>query len=331
MYTKIDNERFQYYSGKSADIRDARAESRRIITAETEREIRHRGDRDVYPLYDSRLISPYPGDSETYDYVFGTFARKGQNLKEYVESQFAHKVGSVIALDVGGPGSEAMNDFPTRFLNASFGMTLTDKRSTEKQKRDALFGHDVIPGDITAVSTPDQQTVWEKLDTRLGSKKIDVTFVRMGVGNEVMPQVPSDMVEIFNQVYRRTAANGLIFVQVPKLLHPTLDPWIAMINQDHAETLQVRKSDKLHGKYLEIKKGEGAPDKLPVLSPRTVRILYDTTFGKGRYADQSIIWQADAALHEHEPAVGASVANTIAEQEKDNPAIHVISDRSKRK
>lgn len=331
MYARIDNERFRYYSGKRTDVKAARAESRRIITAETQRESRHRGDKNVYPLYDSRLISPYPGDSETYDYVFGTFATDGQNLKEYVEDQFAHKAGSVIALDVGGPGSEAMNDFPTGFLEASFGLTLTDKRSTEKQKRDALFGHDVIPGDITAAKTPDKPSVWDQLDARLAGKKVDVSFIRMGMGNEVLPQVPSDMVGLFNQVYSRTAEDGLIFVQVPTLLHPTLDPWITKIDQEYADTLRVRRSDKLHGKYLEIKKGEGAPDKLPVLTPREVRATYDSTFAKGRYADASVIWQRDENGNLPEPAVGPSAVNTIDEQENDVYASGSVKNRSKSK
>lgn len=285
MYTQVENGKFRYYSGKTPDIRETQLQSRRVIDAEIVRETNHRGDIRVCPVYDSRLVSDISHDIDTYDYVFRAFAPPGQDVRQYIERYLSEKTGEVIALDVGGPGSEAMYDFSPGFLTQSFGMALTDKRPDDKKARDLTRGHDIIPGDITAQGSEEEQSVWTRLDERLQGKKVDITFIRMGHGNEALPQIPYTMMELLNNVYTRTSETGIIMMQVPPLMHPLLEPWVAKVQQEHAEGMAVRTSEKIHGTYLEIKKNPGAPENIPVLSAREVRVAYDTRFQKGQYAD----------------------------------------------
>ena len=223
------------------------------------------------------------GDERDYSFE-GTFLDvlpEGQtNLKEYIETTLTGKKGEAIGVEFGGLGSELFAGFSPGFFKKTAGITLADNRENLGKvdpshkpvsiAEDDVRHHSVIEGNIL------DDHLYTDLNKWLEGKKVDLILERMIAGMDHIPADPYTISKIMSRWYELLDENGILFVQVPPVLHDQLPAWVEMIQEKYGDVLEVQIKNgheqfELAFDLLRIHKLPGAPEKLPLLNPRIVK------------------------------------------------------------
>jgi hypothetical protein len=253
-----------YFSAKHDDRRKIYQVAEKSLAEQMEKERTFKG-RYLWPMYDSPLLSER--DSSSFDSEFNMFAPEGQNLRDYIEEVLRPRKGQAVAIEFGGPGSNLFAGFSEGFFRRSLGVTLKDKRAAVKRSRDKVMNHSVIEGDLRDPFTKSKVNNW------LGEDQVDLVFERLGGAGSKIPQDPYDIAQHASEWYKMVAEGGLMFLQVPTVVTPLIVPWLEKIDALYPGLARGGRS--LIWLDIQLHKIPGAPDELPLLTPREVRSIYE--------------------------------------------------------
>ncbi len=201
---------------------------------------------------------------------------EGLSFRGYIEIIIKKMKGKALGVDFGGIGSRLFAGFSPKFFTKSIGVTLVDHRKPKDlhfaQQEDAKINHEVLVGNIF-----DEET-YKSLYESLNGEKIDFIISRMAGGLEFVPTEPYTVGKILEIWYELLAEEGVMFVQVPIAFNNLLKVWAERIQKDFKKVIDMQYSlgvidSKPTGRFsaFSLHKLPGAPDKLPLLDPRTVR------------------------------------------------------------
>lgn len=200
----------------------------------------------------------------------------GCSFKQYIETIIKKRKGKAIGVDFGGVGSELFSGFSPKFFSKSVGVSLVEHRTPEElraaQQKDGIVNHETLVGNIF-----DEET-YKDLAENLNSEKIDFIISRMAGGLEFVPTEPYTVSKILETWYELLSEEGVMFVQVPIAFNNLLKAWAEKIQKDYDKMIDMQCSlgdtnTLPSGKFsvFRLHKFKGAPEKLPLLSPREVR------------------------------------------------------------
>jgi hypothetical protein len=236
--------------------------------------------RPPYIVYDSPLQGPDSDDS--FDLTFEYVLPPGSGtLRHYIQETLEKKRGEAIGIEFGGPGSALFSGFPRGFFERTLGVTLADVRgvlSPDQIAKDEERHHTVLEANLLAAGT------YEKVKQWLAGRKVDLIIERLAGGREYMPEEPYLLAETFEQWYELSSEGGLILAQTSSWMRPLILPWVEHLNEIHHEVLDIGYVSDPSGKdvrdALRLHKLAGAPEKLPMLDPRTVREISKKNAGR---------------------------------------------------
>jgi hypothetical protein len=213
------------------------------------------------------------------------------DLQKYIERNLADRKGQAVAIEFGGVGSALFAGFTPGFFKQTAGVVLVDNRekyhllpNTGEKKvnpqdnhgpiaskeEDEARNHSVIEGNILSPRT------YQKIDTWLNRKKVDLIIERLVGGITSIPDEPYTVAKTVSKWYEMLHDGGILLVQVPVALHDILPAWANMVREKYGDVLEVQIELELHQfedalDLLRIRKLPGAPETLPLLDPRTVK------------------------------------------------------------
>ncbi len=181
------------------------------------------------------------------------------NIVNYLEKELP---ADAIGIELGGIGSKLFADLrrslPGRFLKTA-GVTLVDNRALYHEDLaddDAKNNHFVIEGDILDNATVKKVKEWT------GNSKVQFVIERMIAGLSDLPQDQEFLFRKLNEWYMLVGDDGIMLIELPNKVYRNFKLWSEMINAEYP-TLYVRFGQGARGFLL--KKGKGAPARLPVL------------------------------------------------------------------
>lgn len=223
----------------------------------------------AYRLKDSGLY-PSPSDEYPSDSFAGYFREvipsEGHDLGRYLKKVF--KNGGAIGIEFGGQGKRLFMDLNEKYpglFSEFFGIALGEY---EEDKKPA--GHTFIAGDLTVPET------YRALEEKLGGRKANFIVERMVRGLNYVPFLePARMAEILGKWYELLDTDGILLLEIPSLLRPLQEAWVAHLRRIAPETLEVSSVHEKNGEdgLLLIRKLPGAPESLPLLDIQTVKRL----------------------------------------------------------
>lgn len=223
-----------------------------------------------WSAYDSKLESPDTLDG-CFSNTFACVTPPGPTFKEYITTQLKPLPGNRIGIELGGPASNLFSNFPKGFFTRTAGVTLADRRFPFKKLRDWSRRHHVIPGNLLEPSTVDSVENWLDQDSP------SLVIQRIGGGIKLLPRDPFIFGTQLGYWYRQLSTPGLMFMQVPSVLEPLIDPWMEKVQQEAGASLDVAcayNPDTWAWKVLRVNKFPGAPNSLPLLTAREALGIY---------------------------------------------------------
>ena len=231
------------------------------------------GWRNNWTVYDSPLEIGNVDIAGTMDFSFESSFLSvlpgGERFRKYIENELVTKELR-IGVEFGGPGSALFLGFTDGFFSRSAGITLGDRRTADIKTKDAKRNHFVLEGDIT------QSGIYANLMRILGSEKVDLILARLKGGWNKLPVEPYTIAGMFERWYQMLNEGGLMFSEVPRLYRPLAVRWLKLLKQEKGLEIQTDFTGEIEREHdstdvFRIKKLHGAPEKLPLLDPRTVR------------------------------------------------------------
>jgi len=229
-----------------------------------------------YSWVNSSVDGPDEIDGQPFRNSFRDILPKQErSLKDYIEKVLAKRKGEAIGIEFGGIGSRLFSDFTPGFFAKSVGVSLVDHREPEKlaiiQKGDEKINHELLEGDIFTDETHD------RLNKLLRGKKIDLIIERMASGLEFVPLEPYRVSKILQIWYKLLREGGIMLVQTPVEFNNLLTEWVTKIQKEYKDVIELeyQKGNNDRGdpcSAFRLRKLPGAPEELPLLNPRTVRL-----------------------------------------------------------
>lgn len=255
---------------------DRVAERRRSRSEIREKTLQEKQNASGWPVYDSSL-------EETRAHSFAAsfksvlpeeFRDRQWPMKEYIHDLFQEKKENsepLLAIEVGGPGSVVFLGFEEGYFEKTAGITLADGRTTQDSWRDEKRNHSVIEGDLQT------EKVKRAVDKWRGDRKIDLVFERMSGGLALLPRDPYHLAKEFSHWYDLLNEGGVMFVQIPVIMEPVLAEWEQKVREETGGTIETSSSNDSDGDWwvMRLNKHPGAPEKLPLLTFREVRTIYE--------------------------------------------------------
>ena len=236
-----------------------------------------RDPKTIYSIYDSSL-NKFGADSN-FDITFQPLLdERNQSLRSYIEGSLEKKKGRAIGIEFGGTGSNLFSGFSRGFFSRSLGVALADTRNrldVDPTPEDEKRHHSVLAGDLTNLETYEHVREW------LGTEKADLIIERLAGEHYSLPEEPNLLGKVFDAWYSLLAEEGIILAQTTRWMRPLIAPWVELIQKNYAGSLEV---DHHHGSELDLfdaillRKLPSAPEKLPILDPRTVREISKKSF-----------------------------------------------------
>src|SRR3989344_3619327 len=199
-----------------------------------------------YSWVNSSVDGPDEIDGQPFRNSFRDILPKQErSLKDYIEKVLAKRKGEAIGIEFGGIGSRLFSDFTPGFFAKSVGVSLVDHREPEKlaiiQKGDEKINHELLEGDIFT----------------------DETYDRL-----------SKILQIWYKLLRE---GGIMLVQTPVEFNNLLTEWVTKIQKEYKDVIELeyQKGNNDRGdpcSAFRLRKLPGAPEELPLLNPRTVRL-----------------------------------------------------------
>lgn len=188
----------------------------------------------------------------------------------YLKNNFKNKKDGITFVEMGGPGERLARDIDGICkIKKSFGITLqmgVDKAIYQNQfdPNDIPEYHKVITGDMFLNGT------FCELKENLKEDKIDLLIERMRGGTEFLGDAtcyPAWYYRNLNSWYRLMSDNGIMFIEVPELLHvdfPYIEKWFEKMKKTDGIIFR----NNMRRSYFRIHKLQNAPQSLP--SPHSV-------------------------------------------------------------
>lgn len=215
---------------------------------------------DHYPIYDSPLID-FDG------YFEGVLPGENRTIKEYISNRYREKIGSLVGIELGGPGSKLFDDLKGYFMKTA-GFTLYKKKDAPK-----TLNHEIIEADVffkrTDVDKDGLQGYQSVAEWVKKNGGVDIIFERMVGG---IPPLDQEMfLQIIKRWYKLLNEEGTMFIQNPVL--ETRDDLKFMIRLDeyfgNQSNLEFDYAPKGTAgnlfSVIRLKKLPGAPDSLDKL------------------------------------------------------------------
>lgn len=196
-------------------------------------------------------------------------------MADYIETYFQNRKengDTLLALEIGGPGSALFTGVKEGFFAKTAGITLVDGRDPDERiAENEQLNHTVLEGNFR---TP---RVKEKVDAWREERKVDFIIERMCDGLKLLPRDPFYLAEEFSYWYELLNEEGVMFIQLPMIVEPLLADWEQRVLEETDGTIEMAMSNEGYGEWwaMRLNKHAGAPEKLPFLSPREVRTIYD--------------------------------------------------------
>lgn len=227
-------------------------------------------DGSYWDIYDSCLNESTPQEdsaqSISFDKYFKPVLPDGVNLGQYIEGVLGQKPNGGVGIEVGGPGSNLFAGFKLGLFKATAGITLGDQRTADKKIRDIERNHKVITGNLLDEGCKQRVRKWR------GDQQIDVVFERMVAGLACLPMNSTILFEEVNYWFQTLSPNGVMFIQVPNLIHPLLEPWKQKVESETDRKVGItftgNGSEAASYNLLRINRVPGAPNSLPFLNLR---------------------------------------------------------------
>lgn len=208
-----------------------------------------------WAVYDSKLH-----DLDTLFEISG----ENQGLAEYLDREYQEKVGQLVGLELGGPGSNLFSDLNAdkcRFLK-SVGVVLVDKRMDHTKEKDRKNNHEVIEANAFSTNFDDKELPgFEKIRSWVKENgPVDFLVEAMHLPIYVFNESSAFFMNIVSRWYKLLSQNGVMLVQAPKF-----SPDFLQETKERLATLNVDlnfrfASDGLT--YLIIKRLPNSPDQL---------------------------------------------------------------------
>jgi hypothetical protein len=256
----------------------------------SEKYLSHKEREELYKLYDSRILldkqqgdtrwgkSAYDSSIESFNNYFRLTlpeAYRIGGLRDYIERIFADRKGKARAIEFGGPMSELSKGFSEGFFGNTLGVTLVDRRSSEKIEEDNQRHHKLIEGNFFDPSVLQQIKEWTK------GEGVEVIFERLLEGNELVPPEPYLLAETINNDYKLLSPEGVMFLELGdkdhlgwKKLTKATKEWTAFLQNEYAKVLEVSTLYE-DVSAMRLRKKPGAPENLPFLTPRQLKKIYN--------------------------------------------------------
>ncbi len=201
-------------------------------------------------------------------------------IQSYLENVvIGDRAGEAIGIEYGGQG-RVFSDFRIGIFKRTAAATLTDRRLPEEKQHDKSIHHEVIPGDFTDLSNPEESEA--KLQDWLKGEKADVILERMEGPLYTLPKDPYFLNTIVQQWYKNLRDGGVLIAQVPQQLVPLLKPWKEKLQKLYPDTVKVRYAHRepayFYRKnrwFVRLNKQQGSPEYLPELTPLEIKHAYD--------------------------------------------------------
>lgn len=221
------------------------------------------------------MLSRDPFDpGASFEVSFERVLPRRVRLREYIEQRLAPWAGHALGIEFGGCGSRLFRGFSEGFFERSIGVSLEDPRCSDLVRaEDADRGHQVLLADIMHDET------YAQLASVMASARAHLIVERLARGMECIPEEPHTAMNVFQRWYGMLAPGGLIFAHVPAYMSRMLMPWAELVRArcDGSIELQVATGTCDHRADLSsvmlLSKNVQAPDRLPTLCPRQVRVL----------------------------------------------------------
>lgn len=228
-------------------------------------------------------------------------------FKDYIQHSLIERKGKAIGVEFGGIGSNLFTGFDKGYFQKTFAVTLADHRSEDekniaKQKEDQKgIQHTVIEGDLL---TPE---LYEKLLEQLQGEKVDLIIERMMAGLNAVPMEPYMFGKIISAWYAMLREKGIMFAELPHKFEPLVQAWVKVIENEYAGKIEVQANYVNHltavnaiGSAVRIVKLPGAPDKLPLLDPKTIETIGKDMSKEALYSHINDMHQAEQIEREVE-------------------------------
>lgn len=209
---------------------------------------------------------PYVIYDDNLEDLEGTFIEimGGYGFESYLRQRFSEKIGDLIGVELGGPGSNFFGDFSKGIFAQTFGVTIKDLRlkyqTVAQRERDEQYNHSVIEADIFS------KNGLKNLDKQLAGRKIDFLVERMSGGWGVNVQSMSLFAKYFSYYYERLGENGCMFLQTPDEFEnienvTSYNTWKNLLQQKYGNVINI----DIRSKVIKIEKIKGSPDKISTL------------------------------------------------------------------
>lgn len=183
------------------------------------------GVRDEVPtwqIYDSR-VDPQEG-------AFKDILPKG--FLDFVKTNYPDRLGDLIGMELGGPGSNLFHTFPKGIFKETVGVTLEDMRSEYKKLQDDERNHSVIIGDVLS-RKPDSILDKKSEPTKISfvqiekwvseHGKVDFLVERM-VGGIDMVRDKAIFIALLRRWYSLLSDSGVMFIEMPPFAAMRISP-----------------------------------------------------------------------------------------------------------
>lgn len=259
------------YKNSRVDRQQAAGDSKKLITRA--KELVEEKGLSAWQHADSHLLE---GKASFHNTFKNALPSGEQDIRTYIEKTLAMKKGIAIGVELGGPGGNLFGDFSDGFFSKTAGITLGGSYDTKMEQQNRERNHTVIHGDLFKMF--DSNQLEENIQSWLGeNEKVDFIIERLMGGITSAPRNPYYLAKLANEWYERLSEGGILFAQLPIILQPLTQPWLEMVKKEYPNSLDVQFAPALGtgGGVLRLRKLHGAPNELPLLSPREVKNLYE--------------------------------------------------------
>lgn len=225
-------------------------------------------------IYDSALAD-YDGDLSGLVGEFGS-------IETYLTDVFSERVGELVGVEIGGPGSRLFEGFrESGLFRRSLGVTLVDLRGDEVRASDRTNGHDVVVADaFTSIPwriSRHRVGGWGKVRSWVAENgKADFVIERMvgGLG-AFAGNCGGHRLFMLNVArwYRLLREGGVMFVELPKGMGAPLDTFERF--SDSIEVTRGASWDRFSRRatgtrFVRVRRLPGSPDRLEGLTDRMI-------------------------------------------------------------
>jgi len=202
----------------------------------------------IYDYYDSTV--------DTYLEDFKDFLKPFENFNEYIKNTFGNKIGSLVGIELGGPGNNFFSSFEKGMFKKTAGFTLTFPKDLEN-----VNNHEVVESDVFLRTSFTEGSWGNVLEWVNENGHPDFIIERM-IGPLFMVKEPKIFLLVLDRWYRILNDGGEMFIEVPKNMkgidYSELIDYFSKFKVEGLD-IQIGRGHATTAIVLKIKKLNGAP------------------------------------------------------------------------